>query len=99
MSRERLEHKKRGAREGPPFFFRGVAGLKVESNAELQLPHAVRSIRRSIRFDVCDLSATSAVDTGVALRRAETKYRVVEHVVRIKAELRFVFFRNVECLG
>jgi hypothetical protein len=54
----KLEHKKRGAREGSPSVW-GVVFfllLECESEAELQLPHANGSARCGIRLDVTDLA-------------------------------------------
>jgi len=100
VSRERLEHKKRGAREGPPFFFRGVAGLKKELEAKLQLPHSARGTRRVVVFDVADPAGVSAaINARVALRAAEGKHRMIKYVVRVETELCLVAFRDVERLG
>lgn len=72
--------------------------LKEESQAELQLPHAVWCVRRGVSFDRTDYAASAAVDAGIALRGTEAQNGMVEHVVGIKAELRSVFFCDVEGL-
>jgi hypothetical protein len=56
--RKRLEHKKRGAREGSPWVWGvlSVFWLENEFNAELELAHADRGTGGGIRLDVRDLT-------------------------------------------
>lgn len=72
--------------------------LEKESQTKLQLPHPVWRVRRGIRFDRTNDSASATVDAGIALGRAEAQDGVVEYVISIKAELRFVFFGYCEVL-
>src|SRR5277367_3984286 len=86
-TQKRLEHKKRGAREGLPVCF-GVfiMGLESEPDAELQLTHANGGTWGSIRLDVRDLArGGAAIHASVG---GDGKDRVVEEVVGIEAELR-----------
>jgi len=65
----RLEHKKRGAREGSPFFWGGGLGLKSYAHAELQLAHANGGTGSGIGLDVRNLAracAAAAIHAGVA---------------------------------
>ena len=89
--------KKRGVGQDSPLGRRPVV-LEKESQAELQLSHAVWCIRRGVSFDRTDYAASAAVDAGIALRGTEAQNGMVEHVVGIKAELRSIFLRNVEVL-
>jgi len=73
--------------------------LENEPETKLQLAHAVRCVRGSIGLDRVYHSASAAVDTGVALGGTEAQNWMIEHVVRVEAELRLVFFSDAEILG
>src|SRR5581483_3856583 len=92
--------KKREPWRAPLFpLWGGVLRLESEAKPELQLAHAVRSVRSSIGFDRVNYAAAGAVDAGVALSGAEAKHRMIEHVVGIKPELRFHPLGDREVLG
>ena len=72
--------------------------LENEFNAELQLAHANRSTGGGIRLDVRDLARAGCAEAIDALVTRQGQHRMVEQVVRVKAELRLETLRNVEVL-
>ena len=87
----------RGALRSPPSLS-GWLWLESCPQAELQLAHAVRRVRRSIGFDRRDLPGAGTIDAGIALRGVEAKDRMVEDVVGVEPELRLDTLGNGEIL-
>jgi len=98
-NRRRLKTQKTGSPRGTPRFSWGVAGLKEEPEAELQLPHSARRAREVLfSMSVIRPESPAAIDASVALGAAEGKHRMIEYVVSVKAELSLVTLRETERL-
>src|SRR5215467_4192296 len=90
---------KRGTPEGIPLLNTSQRLLEQKLQSKFQLTHACGRPRRSVGFDVGDLTrVAAAVDASVPLVRVEAHYRVIEQVKGIHAELHFYPFGNGEVL-